>query len=39
MVVGTCELAKELVNQELLIFYRYEGCKRYQMPFGVVKET
>jgi hypothetical protein len=39
MVVGTCELAKKLVNQELLIFFKYYGCKRYQMPFGVVKET
>jgi hypothetical protein len=39
MVVNTSEPTKELVNWKLLIFHRISGCKRYQMPFGMVEET
>jgi hypothetical protein len=32
MVVGTCELAKELVNQELLIFLDIRDAKDIKCP-------
>jgi hypothetical protein len=40
MMMDTSELAKELVNWELLIFQRYyHRCEKHEVPFEVVEKT